>query len=168
MNITEVRIVLARDTRCTSGNLLAFATIAFDDVFVVNNLKIIEGPRGVFVSMPSRKLCDRCKNCGTNNPLRARHCNDCGRRVDLDREPCHPDQRFLADVAHPITGDFRDQLERAVVAAYDREIAHSESSPAWKSHHEKGVVVCKPKRRLSGQFTGILSRDSNSLRSNAS
>jgi len=51
MKITEVKIYAAREK---SGRLKAYATIVFDNEFIVRDLKIIEGDKGLFVSMPSR------------------------------------------------------------------------------------------------------------------
>src|SRR5256885_10243763 len=65
--------------------LQAFCSVTFDDAFVVRDLKIIEGTKGSFVAMPSRKLTDRCPGCGCKNHLRARFCNQCGGRLDEDR-----------------------------------------------------------------------------------
>mgnify|MGYP002678724472 FL=1 len=53
MKITEVRIHLMGEDR-----LKAFASVTFDDAFVVRNMKIVEGTNGVFLCMPSRKLPD--------------------------------------------------------------------------------------------------------------
>lgn len=53
MNITEVRITLRKEEK-----LKAFASITFDDCFVVRGLKVINGSQGYFVSMPSRKRKD--------------------------------------------------------------------------------------------------------------
>lgn len=53
MEITDVRISL-RDEEKLKG----FATITFDDCFVVRGLKIIEGADGLFVAMPSRRKPD--------------------------------------------------------------------------------------------------------------
>jgi len=39
-------------------HLKAFASVTFDDSFVVRNMKIVEGAKGVFLCMPSRKLAD--------------------------------------------------------------------------------------------------------------
>ena len=52
MKITNVRI-----SPVNKGNLLAIANIEFGD-FVVTGLKIINGQKGQFVAMPSRKLED--------------------------------------------------------------------------------------------------------------
>lgn len=51
MEITDVRIRKVTG----GGKLKAFVSITFDDIFVVHDLKIIEGDKGVFVAMPSRK-----------------------------------------------------------------------------------------------------------------
>lgn len=54
MKITEVKTYAAKD----SGRLRAYATIVFDNEFIVRDLKIIEGQNGYFVSMPSRRRKD--------------------------------------------------------------------------------------------------------------
>src|SRR5271155_5897586 len=99
--ITEVRIKLMEDN---NERLQAFCSVTFDDCFVIRDLKIIEGTKGSFVAMPSRKLTDRCPGCGCKNHLRARHCNQCGGRLDEDRATRGADGRakLHADIAHPI------------------------------------------------------------------
>ena len=52
MQITELRLHKVSD----GGKLLAYVTVTFDDVFVVHNIKVIEGNKGLFVAMPSRQL----------------------------------------------------------------------------------------------------------------
>ena len=66
MVITEVRIKLMEDHN-ENERLQAFCSVTFDDAFVVRDLKIIEGTKGSFVAMPSRKLTDRCGGCGCKN-----------------------------------------------------------------------------------------------------
>ncbi len=51
LNITEVRIFLTSQT----GPTKAFASITFDDSFVIKDLRVVDGKKGLFVSMPSRK-----------------------------------------------------------------------------------------------------------------
>jgi stage V sporulation protein G len=53
VEITEVRIILRNEEK-----LKAFASITFDDAFVVRGLRVINGTQGYFVSMPSRKKRD--------------------------------------------------------------------------------------------------------------
>lgn len=52
MKITDVRIRKLRE----EGKMKAVVSITFDDVFVVHDIKIIEGQSGLFVAMPSRKV----------------------------------------------------------------------------------------------------------------
>lgn len=54
MKITEVKIYPAKD----NSRLKAYATLVFDNSFIVRDLKIIEGNKGLFVSMPSRRRKD--------------------------------------------------------------------------------------------------------------
>ena len=54
MNITEVKVFPVKET----GRLKAYATIVFDDSFIVRDLKVIDGNKGLFVSMPSRRRKD--------------------------------------------------------------------------------------------------------------
>lgn len=54
MKITEVKVYPVQD----SGRLKAYATMVFDDAFIIRDLKIIEGDNGLFVSMPSRRRKD--------------------------------------------------------------------------------------------------------------
>lgn len=54
MEITEVKVFPARE----SGRLKAYATVVFDNCFIVRDLKVIEGNKGFFVSMPSRRRKD--------------------------------------------------------------------------------------------------------------
>ena len=54
MNITDVRVrKVARN-----GKMKAVVSITIDDVFVVHDIKVIEGDKGLFIAMPSRKAAD--------------------------------------------------------------------------------------------------------------
>jgi stage V sporulation protein G len=118
--ITEVRIKLMEDN---NERLQAFCSVTFDDAFVVRDLKIIEGTKGSFVAMPSRKLTDRCPKCGCKNHLRARYCNQCGQKLDEDRATRDADGRakLHADIAHPINSGCREVIQTAVLKAYQDE-----------------------------------------------
>jgi stage V sporulation protein G len=118
--ITEVRIKLMEDN---NERLQAFCSVTFDDAFVVRDLKIIEGTKGSFVAMPSRKLTDRCPGCGSKNHLRARFCNQCGSRLDEDRAIRDADGRakLHADIAHPINSGCREVIQTAVIRAFQEE-----------------------------------------------
>lgn len=58
MKITEVKIFQRKPEETTDQKLKAYASIVFDDSFLVRGLKVIDGKKGLFVVMPSRKLSD--------------------------------------------------------------------------------------------------------------
>jgi stage V sporulation protein G len=120
LNITEVRVKLIPAQR---DKLLAFASVTIDDSLVIRDIKIIEGNERTFVAMPSRKVCDRCTECGGKNYVRARYCSDCGARLESERteEDERGRARLYADVAHPIHQDARDHLSGAILEAYKLE-----------------------------------------------
>ena len=120
MVITEVRIKLVEEN---NERLLAFCSVTFDNSFVIRDLKIIEGTRGCFVAMPSRKLTDRCGQCGCKNHLRSRFCNNCGHRTDENRAARDPEgrTRLHADIAHPINSSCREGLQQAIIRTYHDE-----------------------------------------------
>ena len=52
MQITDVRV-----RKISSQNRMkAIASVTFDDVFVVHDIKVIESDKGLFIAMPSRKI----------------------------------------------------------------------------------------------------------------
>ena len=50
MDITEVKVFPIQEEK-----LKAFVSIVFDQCFMINDIKIIQGRDGLFISMPSRK-----------------------------------------------------------------------------------------------------------------
>ncbi len=58
MQITDVRVRKV----VKEGKLKAVVSITLDDEFVVHDIKVIEGERGLFIAMPSKK--------GTDNEYR--------------------------------------------------------------------------------------------------
>ncbi len=54
MQITDIRI---RKTE-RDGKLKAVASITIDEEFVVHDIKVIDGDKGMFIAMPSRKTTD--------------------------------------------------------------------------------------------------------------
>lgn len=53
MEITDVKVIPVDDEK-----LKAFVSIVFEHCFVVTDIKVINGPKGLFVSMPSKKRKD--------------------------------------------------------------------------------------------------------------
>jgi stage V sporulation protein G len=54
MQITDVRIRKVEK----EGKMKAVVSITMDEEFVVHDIKIIEGEKGLFIAMPSRKAAD--------------------------------------------------------------------------------------------------------------
>lgn len=124
MQITEVRIFPKEGA---DKKLRAFATITLDDCFVVRDIKVIEGNKGYFVAMPSRRIKEPCPKCGHRNVIRSRYCNECG--ANLPAAPTEAErgmdpelrQAEHKDVAHPITADCREYIQRTILEAFQRE-----------------------------------------------
>ena len=54
MKITDVRV--RKITK--AGKMKAIVSITIDDEFVVHDIKVIEGEKGLFIAMPSKKTAD--------------------------------------------------------------------------------------------------------------
>ena len=124
MDITEVKIFLKEGQ---DKKLKAYATLTFDNCFVVRNVKVIEGTKGLFVAMPSRKLKDPCPKCAFRNTVRSKFCNQCGASLPPaePRMPAPGDdmskQSEHKDIAHPITAECRDYIQKKVLEAYEND-----------------------------------------------
>ena len=153
MQLTEVRINLCGGA---ASRLKAFASLTFDNTFVVRDVKLIDGNDGIFLAMPSRKLCDHCRRCGEKNHLRARFCNGCGARLDENRGLQHrPGNghgnghaaggrlKLHADIAHPINAGCRQTIEREVVKAYLDELERSKQ-PGYVAPNLEGEDMVFP------------------------
>ena len=82
MNITDVRI--RKMTK--ESNMKAVASVTVDNELAIHDIKIIEGDKGLFIAMPSRKT---------------------------------PEGEFR-DIAHPISQEARDTLQKAILEAYEK------------------------------------------------
>lgn len=54
MQITDVRV--RKITK--EGKMRAIVSITIDDEFVIHDIKVIEGEKGLFIAMPSKKAAD--------------------------------------------------------------------------------------------------------------
>lgn len=54
MMITDVRVRMTTK----EGKMKAIVSITLDDEFVVHDIKVIEGDKGLFIAMPSKKTVD--------------------------------------------------------------------------------------------------------------
>ena len=160
MEITEVRISLRNGN---NRKLKAYATMTFDNAFVVRNVKVIEGNRGLFVAMPSRKLRENCPKCGFKNAIRSKFCNQCGSSLPMtERRPQvegeHGQQSEHRDIAHPITLESREYIQKKVLDAYETEKKTSGAPRAETPSYEapktekppKAEELPKPEERTEG------------------
>ena len=123
MEITEVKIFI-KDS--PDKKLRAYATVTFDNAFVVRNIKVIEGTSGLFIAMPSRKVKQSCPKCGFKNEPRSKYCNQCGVQLPMVPRPVVIEPSINAqlehkDIAHPITQSFREYLQKRVLDAFEQE-----------------------------------------------
>ncbi len=123
MDITEIKIFL-KDS--PDKKLKAYVTVTFDNVFVVRNIKVIEGTGGFFIAMPSRKAKHPCPQCNFKNEVRSKYCNQCAAALPVVAHPPGPEAALEAqaehkDIAHPITQSFREYLQKKVIEAYEYE-----------------------------------------------
>jgi len=90
MEVTQVRVFPVDEDK-----LKAFASIIFDDCFVVSDIKIIQGANGLFVSMPSKK-----------------------RKNGTFRDIAHPlNSETRRKIEERIVSEYRAVLERSGVSA---------------------------------------------------
>ena len=123
MEITEVRVIL-KDS--PDKKLKAYATVTFDNAFVVRNIKVIEGTSGLFIAMPSRRVKRPCPKCNFKNEVRSKYCNQCSAQLPLVAKPLVADtangvQSEHKDIAHPITQSFREYLQKRILEGYEQE-----------------------------------------------
>ncbi|BBM84125.1 SpoVG family protein [Candidatus Uabimicrobium amorphum] len=118
MEITEVKVKVVESK---NDRLQAFCSITIDNCFVIRDLKIIEGAKGAFVAMPSRKIMGKCPHCSAKNHIKARFCNECG--VQLTEGDKAKGAKLHADIAHPINSECRNLLQDKILEVYEKEKA---------------------------------------------
>jgi len=149
MKITEVRIKLMESAE---DRLRGFCSITFDDSFVVRDLKIIEGNKGPFVAMPSRKLTSNCHKCRSKNHLRANYCNHCGTRLKNSNIEHDSGGRakLYADIAHPVNAACREMIQNRVVEELNQELQLA-AKPGYSSRYDDEYFDVLERRQSSGK-----------------
>jgi stage V sporulation protein G len=164
VEITEVRVKLVDSGQ---DKLRAFCSITIDDAFVVRDLKIIEGSKGLFVAMPSRKLMTRCSRCGYKNQVRSSYCNDCGVTLPPeDSQRLEGKGKLHADIAHPINTECREQLQARVVESYLEEVDVSQQ-PGYRPNDLEATETTESSRapERSDEFPEEVRRPRSDARS---
>ena len=116
MEITEVRIFPKEGP---DKKLKGYATVTFDNVFVVRNIKVIQGSNGLFIAMPSRKMKHSCAKCGFKNEYGVKYCGQCGMVLEHKEVPADAKTEHR-DIAHPITQEFRDYLQKRILEEFTK------------------------------------------------
>ncbi len=125
MEITEVKVY---QKPSADKKLKGYATVTFDNAFVVRNIKIIDGTTGLFIAMPSRKIKQPCIKCNFKNEARSKYCNQCGCQLPVSSPPVMQESGDATlsehrDIAHPITQAFRQELQKRILAEFEQEKA---------------------------------------------
>ena len=87
LNITDIRVRKFKE-QDNKSKIIGTAAVTIDGVFVVHDIKIIDGEKGLFISMPSRKIKDKDGN-----------------------------EKYV-DVAHPLDAEVRKQLTKSILETY--------------------------------------------------
>ena len=121
MIITEVRI----DPAAEAGPLLAWATIVFDDSFIIKDVKLLRGTDGrPFISMPRRAVRDHCRRCGKSIDVTSAFCPSCGLEQGpvANRVSARDNVgrlKVYVDIAHPIRRGLREAILEAVLDEWE-------------------------------------------------
>ena len=98
--ITNVSIYTLNDA---NSKTVALATVTISDCLVLTGLRIVKGKKGMFVSMPQRKLSKPDKNGNE-----------------------------YADIFFPVTHDFREELNNAILDEYDKKIDEEKNGRSFR------------------------------------
>ena len=98
--ITNVSVYTLNDS---NSKTVALATVTISDCLVLTGLRIVKGNKGMFVSMPRRKL----------------------PKTDMD------DNEY-ADILFPVTRDFREDLNDAILDAYDDKVDEEKKGRSFR------------------------------------
>ena len=98
--ITNASVYILNDA---NSKTVALATVTVADCLVLTGLRIVKGKKGLFVSMPQRKLSKPDKNGDE-----------------------------YADIFFPVTHGFREELNNAVLDEYDSAIDKEEDKRSFR------------------------------------
>lgn len=127
LRITKIQIVPATPAE---RPVCGYCSLTLADCFAVHDLRILQSHGRYFVAMPSRRRTLPCSGCGTKLQLHSAFCHQCGTRqrpAERASDLVRP-ERTHVDIAHPITSEFRQQLEQAIIAEYLQVIASARAT----------------------------------------
>lgn len=86
-----------------NSKTVALATVTISDCLVLTGLRIVKGKKGLFVSMPQRK-----------------------------RSKPDKDGNEYADIFFPITNDFREEFNNAILDEYDKKVDEEKNGRSFR------------------------------------
>ena len=98
--ITNISVYTLNDS---NSKTVALATVTISDCLVLTGLKIVKGKKGMFVSMPQRKLSKPDKNGNE-----------------------------YADIFFAVTNNFREELNNAVLDEYDKKVDEEKNGRSFR------------------------------------
>ena len=98
--ITNVSIYTLNDS---TSKVVALATVTIADCLVLTGLRVVKGNKGMFVSMPQRKLSKPDKNGNE-----------------------------YADIFFPVTHGFREELNNAILDEYDKKVDEEKNGRSFR------------------------------------
>ncbi len=122
MKVTDVQVYVIRNAK---NGLVGSATVEFDGMLCIRDVKIIERRNGTLhIAMPTRFRDHSCFQCGRRNQARARYCNFCRGelplpepgRLDHDIVQIRDDQ-FWIDVQDEVVRTYEYRVNNALVEA---------------------------------------------------
>lgn len=132
-NIPSVTAKIIWMNEDTSSAKKATASVVIADSFQINNVSIIEGSKGIFVSMPQRSITDK-------NGVKK-----------------------YVDVAHPVTSEMRNAIHSAVLGAYSmkRALANPCQKRYQKNEDSEASSSAKVKAVEDGEAEELSADDDN-------
>ena len=98
--ITNISVYTLNDS---NSKIVAIATVTISDCLVLTGLRIVKGKKGMFVSMPQRKLSKPDKNGNE-----------------------------YADIFFPVTHGFREELNDAILDEYDKKVDEEKNGRSFR------------------------------------
>ena len=120
MEITEIRVFPKEGQ---DKKLKGYATVTFDNAFVIRNIKVIHGASSLFIAMPSRKMKHSCPKCHFKNETGSKFCNHCGSSLgeNFGKEESADVKSEHRDICHPITQEFREYIQKKILEAFENQ-----------------------------------------------
>jgi len=112
MRITKVTVTpVLKD----GSRLGGYASIVFDDMFQVKNIRIINGKDGAFIVYPNKEVLRPCPKCKAMTSYRHNYCYNCGDTLAV----IIPAAKYK-DICFPVTKEFNDIVAKTILDEYNK------------------------------------------------